>query len=171
MIQIARKLAALTLLTSLALGSVAAAQEAQVGFGTVSADPDDPVEVTAEQLNVSETDGSAIFTGDVVIVQGEMRLSAPRVQINYDDVTGDVSTMEATGGVTLVSGDDAAEAQRADYDVNDGFIVMTGSVLLTQGRNALTADRMDVNLEDNTAVMRGRVKTVLVRSQSTDDSE
>lgn len=143
------------------------AQQATVGFGTVSADPDAPVEVTAEQLNVSEEAGTALFTGNVVVGQGEMRLFAPRVQLFYDDVTGDVSKMEATGGVTLVSGEEAAEADRADYNVGDGFIVMTGNVLLSQGRNALTSERMDVNLNDNTAVMSGRVKTILYQSDQT----
>ncbi|MCH2163675.1 MAG: LptA/OstA family protein [Marinovum sp.] len=157
-------LLSLLLTCGLAAGSIA--QETQVGFGTVNANPDDPVEVTAQRLNVSEADGAAIFSGDVIIVQGQMRLTAPRVKVKYDDATGDVSSMEATGGVTLVSGDEAAEASRADYDVADGMIVMTGNVLLTQGRSALTSDRMDVDLNDNTAVMRGSVKTVLHRNQS-----
>ena len=146
--------------------SAAAAQETNVGFGTVSADPDAPVEVTAESLDVSQADGTAIFKGDVVVVQGEMRLNAPSVRVIYDDATGDVSRMEARGGVVLVSGEEAAEAKNADYNVSTGIIVMTGDVLLTQGRSALTSDRMDVDLNDNTAKMIGRVKTVLYQGQS-----
>jgi lipopolysaccharide export system protein LptA len=69
--------------------------------------------------------------------------------------------MEATRGVTLVSGSEAAEAQRADYDIEAGQVVMTGNVLLTQGPSALTAERMVVNLSDGTAQLTGRVRTVL----------
>lgn len=59
-----------------------------------------------------------------------------------------------------MSGPDAAEAERADYDIVSGTIVMTTNVLLTQGQNALTADKMTVNLRDGTAQMNGRVKTI-----------
>jgi lipopolysaccharide export system protein LptA len=61
----------------------------------------------------------------------------------------------------LVSGPDAAEAERADYNIDDGTIVMTGSVLLDQGPNALSADRMNIRLDDGTAQMSGRVKTII----------
>ena len=74
------------------------------------------------------------------------------------------SVLEATGGVTLVNGDEAAEAERADYNIQSGTVVMSGNVLVTQGRNALTADEMTVNLESGTAQMSGRVKTVLQQS-------
>lgn len=142
------------------------AQEANVGFGTVSADPDAPVEVTAETLNVSQDDGTAIFTGNVVVGQGGMRLNAPKVTVIYSETGGSVSRMEATGGVTLVSDQEAAEAERADYNVETGIIVMTGNVLLTQGQNALTSDRMEVDIRDNTARMTGRVKTVLYQGEA-----
>lgn len=137
------------------------AQGASVAFGAMRQDTDAPVEVTAEQLSVDQESGTAIFTGDVVVGQGEMRLSAPRVLVVYRDGNSGIERLEATGGVTLVSGPDAAESSRADYDIDRGTIVMTGDVLLTQARSTLTADRMTVNLDDGTAQMNGRVRTVL----------
>ena len=61
----------------------------------------------------------------------------------------------------LVSGPDAAEADRADYSIDTGVIVMTGNVLLTQGANALSSNNMTVNLTTGTAQMNGRVRTIL----------
>jgi lipopolysaccharide export system protein LptA len=55
----------------------------------------------------------------------------------------------------------AAEALRADYDIDSGTIVMTGDVLLTQGPSALTAQKMTVDLKNGSAHMSGRVKTIL----------
>lgn len=149
--------------------AVVVAQEANVGFGTVQADPNAPVEVTADQLTVSQTDGAAVFEGNVVVDQGPMRLTAPQVRVLYAEETGEVSRMEATGGVTLISGEEAAEAARADYEVASGIIVMSGDVLLTQGRNALTSDRMEVDLSDNTARMTGRVQTVFFQGDAPAD--
>ncbi len=138
-----------------------AAQGAQIAFGDVEQDPSQPVEVTAETLSVDQDDGTAIFTGDVLIVQGEMRLSAPRVEVFYDQAGSRIQRLKASGGVTLVSGEDSAEAATADYAVESGTIFMQGDVLLVQGQSAITADRMTVDTRDGTARMEGRVRTVL----------
>lgn len=143
------------------LTSAAWAQGTSVAFGTLQQDPDAPVEVTSDALTVDQETGKAVFTGNVVVGQGEMRLSAPRVQVVYNETNTGIESVTATGGVTLISGPDAAEAQRADYDIDGGTILMTGDVLLTQGLSALTSNRMTVDLRDGTARMTGQVKTVL----------
>ncbi|MGH1411972.1 MAG: lipopolysaccharide transport periplasmic protein LptA [Pelagimonas sp.] len=136
------------------------AQGAQVSFGG-NQDTNAPVEVTADSLSVNQKDGTALYTGNVVIAQGEMRLAAPRVLVVYSQTAQKIQRMEATGGVTMVSGSEAAEAQRADYSLEKGVVVMSGDVLLTQGASALTSQKMTVNLESGTAQLSGRVKTVL----------
>ncbi len=140
--------------------TLATAEGMQVGFGAIKADPTLPVEVTSDSLDVDQTTGSAEFLGNVVVGQGDMRLSAPRLVVIYKE-GGGIERLEATGGVLLVSGEDAAEADRADYTIDDGIVVMTGNVLLTQGQNALTSQRMTINLVTGTAQMVGRVKTIL----------
>lgn len=143
------------------LGGMAQAQGTQVAFGGAAQDSDLPVEVTAQNLDVNQKDGTAVFTGNVVVGQGQMRLSAPRVLVVYlADGTG-IARLQATGGVTLVSGQDAAEAARADYDVQSGRIDMAGNVLLVQGSTSLTADKMVVDTVAGTARMTGQVKTIL----------
>lgn len=141
------------------------AQSANLAFGALRQDTSLPVEVTADSLAVSQQDGTATFTGNVVIGQGEMRLAAPRVLVVYAEATegstARIARLEATGGVTLVSGQDAAEAASADYDIDSGLVVMEGNVLLTQGASALTSDRMTVDLKTGTAQMDGRVKTII----------
>lgn len=138
-----------------------AAAQTSVAFGSNAANQDAPVEVSADSLSVNQENGTAVFTGNVVIGQGTLRLAAPRVLVVYRSDSQQISRLEATGGVTLVDGDDAAEAQTANYNLDNRTIEMQGSVLLTQGPSAITSDRMVVNLNSNTAQMTGRVKTVL----------
>ncbi|WP_299152800.1 lipopolysaccharide transport periplasmic protein LptA [uncultured Tateyamaria sp.] len=137
------------------------AQGTQVAFGTIQQDTSAPVEVTADELNVNQDTGAALFTGNVVIGQGEMRLSAPRVLVIYLEDRAGIERLEATGGVTVVSGPDAAEAQRADYSIDTGVIVMTGDVLMTQGQSAISGDKATIQLDDGTARVQGRVKSIL----------
>ncbi|NOC45985.1 LptA/OstA family protein [Ruegeria sp. HKCCD6119] len=139
----------------------ATAQEAQVAFGSANADPSLPVEVTSETLNVNQEDGSAEFLGNVVVIQGEMRLTAERVLVIYNEERSAIERMEATENVVLVSPPDAAEGDWAEYTIDSGVIVMKGNVLLTQGPSIISGDQMNANLTTGTATMTGRVKTIL----------
>jgi lipopolysaccharide export system protein LptA len=144
----------------------ALAQGTAVPFGGLEHDASLPVEVSADRLEVDQKDGSAVFSGSVVVGQGTMRLSAERVRVEYaasggGDATGRIQRMHATGDVVLVNGAEAAEAQEAVYTIDSARIVMTGGVILTQGRNALSGDRFVVNLNDGSGVMEGRVRTIL----------
>ena len=135
---------------------------AQTTFGGMQADTSAPVEVSADNLTVDQADGSALFTGNVVIGQGEMRLSADEVTVEYaSDGQERIRSLTAVGNVTLTSGEDAAEAGQAVYDVDAGSVVLTGDVLLTQGRNVLSGDRVTVDLASGSAQVQGRVRSVL----------
>lgn len=147
------------------LGTLATAQGTEIAFGEAQPDPSLPVEVTADSLRVDQTEGTAIFTGDVLVGQGEMRLSADEVEVRYimedGNSTGEVAQVLATGNVTFVNGPEAAEGDVADYDVPNGTMLLTGNVILTQGKNVLSGEKLVVNMEDGTGVMEGRVKSIL----------
>ncbi|MGR3616909.1 MAG: lipopolysaccharide transport periplasmic protein LptA [Paracoccaceae bacterium] len=145
----------------LVLATLLAAQGTQVAFGNVKADPSLPVEVTADNLDVNQETGAAEFTGTVLVNQGEMKLSANRVLVIYNQEASGIDSLEATGDVLLVSGPDVAEAEKAEYTIESGTIVMTGNVLLSQGPNTITSEKMTVHLTNGTAQMSGRVKTIL----------
>ncbi len=163
MLFLPRALLVAVLLLSMPVSSNA--QGAQVAFGGLKQDTSLPVEITSDQLQVNQADGTAVFTGNVVIGQGEMRLTADRVRVEYTtenrDSTGRISRLLANGNVLLVNGAEAAEADAAVYTIDDGMVVMTGNVLLTQGQNALSSERMDIDLKTGTAIMKGRVKSIL----------
>lgn len=146
------------LLASLAAG-MAYAQER--GFGNPQ-DVKQPVEVTADNLSVDQATGKAVFSGNVLVGQGTMRLAADTVAVQYDSADARrITGLVATGHVTLAAGNDAAEAAQADYDVASGNVVLTGNVLLTQGQNVMAGERVVVNLATGTANVSGRVRSVL----------
>ena len=137
-------------------------QAATIAFGGLRADTSLPVEATADQLSVNQADGTAVFSGNVVIVQGEMRLSAAEVRIEYaDGNTSKIERLHASGGVILVNGKDAAESAEAIYTIASGEVVLTGNVLLTQSGGTLEGDKLIVDLNTGKGRMDGRVRTVL----------
>ena len=166
--------AAWTLACALALGPAAAAAQG-APFGGLAEAGGGPVEVTAEALSIDRATGVAVFEGGVVVGQGTgegaLRLAAERVEVEYGEDRR-IARLTATGGVTVTSGGDAAEARQAVYAVEAGEIVMTGDVLLTQSGAqsgaqgaaqgaALSADRLRVDLASGRAELEGRVRTVL----------
>ncbi len=157
-----RGLRAALLACILALAPLAgAAQGTSVSFGAQDHNPDAPVEISAESLSINRDDNTAVYSGDVLIQQDSMRLAAPQVLVIFTPDNSAIDRMEATGGVTLVSGEDAAEADRAIYRVETGVIEMAGAVLLSQGPNALAAEDMRIDLDGGNAALSGRVRTVL----------
>ncbi|WP_238112528.1 lipopolysaccharide transport periplasmic protein LptA [Yoonia sp. I 8.24] len=154
-----RKFAILsTFLLSLA-GPVLA--QTNIDLGGMTVDTSAAIEVTADSLAVDQENGTAQFTGNVIIGQGDLRLSAAAVEVVYGTENSEIAQLIATGGVTFVTAAEAAEAQSAEYDITTGLLTLTGDVLLTQGASAISAQSMIVNVETGTASMEGRVRTVL----------
>lgn len=140
----------------------ALAQGTQVAFGGLQHDSTLPVEITSDQLSVDQASGKAVFAGDVLIGQGSLRLSAQRVEVIYAaQDTSDISKLIASGGVTLVNGTEAIEAQRAEYNLKTSSVALSGAVVLTQGASALSGERMTIDLKNGTGQIEGRVKTIL----------
>jgi lipopolysaccharide export system protein LptA len=151
------------MILALALGLTAVsarAQQANIAFGGMKQDTSLPVSLDADTLAINNADGSAVFTGNVIVAQGEMRLTATEVRVEYIPDGGGIKTLYATGGVTLKNAADAAEAREAIYTIESGDVVMTGDVLLTQGPNAISGQKLVINLKAGTGVMEGRVQTV-----------
>lgn len=142
------------------LAGPAIAQQADIRFGGLTQDTTLPVEVDADSLAVDQAAGTAVFTGNVLVRQGDMRMTAAQVRVEYNAAGTGIDRLHATGGVTLVSPQDAAEAQEAVYTIDTGNVVMSGNVLLTQGNAAISGESLTVNLKDGTGTMTGGVKTI-----------
>ena len=150
----------LTVLLSTCLLAFTASAQTSLSVGGFITDSDAPVEMTADKLTVSQSDGSAQFEGNVIIAQGVIRLAASLVTVTYLEAGG-IDRLNASGGVTLVTQTESAKAETAEYDLTNRQLMMRGEVVLIQGRNAISADSMNIDLASGAAVMEGRVRTVL----------
>lgn len=150
----------LTVLLSTCLLAFTASAQTSLSLGGFTTDPDAPVEMTADKLTVSQSDGSAQFEGNVIIAQGVIRLAASLVTVTYLEAGG-IDRLNASGGVTLVTQTESAKAETAEYDLTNRQLMMRGEVVLIQGQNAISADSMNIDLASGAAVMEGRVRTVL----------
>jgi len=139
-----RRVAAVLLL---GLGASAAFAQPTPMFGGFLAQTADPIEITADTLQLTERDGRDVFeyTGNVVARRCEITIrAASLIAIQSAGMTFD--RIEATGDVTVNAGAQSATANNAIIDMVGHTIVMTGNVSLTDGGNRMSGQRFTVDL-------------------------
>lgn len=155
----------MVMVTSLALAGAALAQGAQIRLGQSLNLSERELEVTAEMLEVDQTSGASMFSGNVLVLQGEMRIAAERLRIEYSPATeGErqrIDRLVAEGGVTMVTPAEAVEGQSAVYSLSDQTLEMQGDVVLVQGANVLSGQRLRVDLRNGTGQISGQVRTII----------
>ena len=110
-----------------------------------------PIEITADTLEVRQTENLAIFRGDVDAIQGDLLLKADMLVVHYRDNMErpdqpGISQIDAEGNVFVSSPNETAQGARGVYDVDNQMIWLTGQVILTQGDNIIQGDRLELNL-------------------------
>ena len=129
-------------------------------LGGFDPNADAPVELTADKLTISETDGSARFEGNVIVGQGDIRISAELVIVTYSE-TGEIDKLSASGGVTVATTDESAESEFAEYSLKNRTLVMSGDVVFSQGKILMSAKSLQIDLNTGAAIIEGQVKTIL----------
>ncbi len=116
-------------------------------------DSSQPIEVTSDTLDVAQSDQTAIFSGNVVAIQGELRLGSDNLRVYYrggaerSSQQGAISKLDAIGAVAVSSPRETATSEWAVYDVDSGQITMGGNVVLTRGENILRGEQLVIDLE------------------------
>jgi lipopolysaccharide export system protein LptA len=169
----------LTLLIGVAVAGSAAAQgRTQKDTGTPNAmqgfskNKGQPVHIEAERLEVHDKDKTAIFTGKVVVTQGDTTMRCKTLTVYYvgspakdakdtkeaaPKPTATVNTsgeqkikkLEASGDVVVNQNDQVATGDKALFDMDTNTVTMTGGssgVVLTQGQNVLRGTKLVVDM-------------------------
>ena len=123
----------------------------------------EPIEITADSLEVKQSENLAIFRGDVDAVQGDMLLRADKLFVHYrrdNDISEDpgITRIDAEGNVFISSPDETAQGAKAIYSVDDQKIWVSGEVILTQGDNIIEGDQLELDLKSGESrVLSGKM--------------
>ena len=152
-----RRLTKKTKILTLAIGLLATglpfgalAQSALTGG---SIDTNQPIEITADSLEVQQANQLAIFEGNVQVVQGDIRMRAAKLLVHYVDKNqsdneepANIRQIDALGNVFLSSPRETAQGDKGVYDVTNKQIDLQGNVVLTQGKNVLRGNKLTLDL-------------------------
>lgn len=145
-----------------------------LGIGSSKA----PIAIDADQLQVFDKEQRAVYTGNVVVVQGETTMKAAHMTVYYERANQDqqpvepgtanpggaaLRRVEAKGGVVITSKDQIAKGDNGILDRENDRMILTGNVSLSQGDNITRGERLFYNLTTGIATIEGgRVRSVLV---------
>lgn len=129
-----------------------------------------PIDITAQKLEVNQTSSKATFSGNVVVTQQGLVLTAPVVTADYatqGDGSG-IQTVTASGGVTITRNGaggitEKATGTTAVYNPEAGTLVLSGAVTLVRGPSELAGDRLVYNLTTGNAVVTNSAGPVKAR--------
>jgi len=146
---------------ALAFGSIAGAQNI-AGFNS-----NQPVNFDADRIEVQDRQNRVVLSGDVVIRQGDLQLTAQRTTVSYTDVgTLTIQRVDATGGVVVTRGNERASGASGVYDFNRRVIVLAGGVALRRGGDTLNGGRLTIDLNTGLSSVDGSAAGGSAASQS-----
>ena len=141
---------------AIVLGLAQPANGQGAGSALKGHDTNAPVDVAADRIEVQDRADRAIFSGNVDVRQGNLRLNSERLTVAYAREGGiEIQRLEASGGVTMRSPSETARSQYAIYDLDQRLVTMIGGVTLTRGDSNLRGGRLVINLDTGRAVMDG----------------
>ncbi len=119
----------------------------------------DPVKIEANALEVRDRDKTAVFTGNVIVQQGDTQMRCKELTVHYEEgampaqpanaqavAPQQIRRLVANGGVIITTKDQRATGNIGVYDARANTMTLIGNVVLLQGPNLMRGDRLVVDL-------------------------
>lgn len=139
-------------------------------LGGLGGDSKEPIKIDADKLDVLDKENKAVFTGNVVAVQGETTVRCSVMTVLYEGRGGQggaaagrtgqapaagaapgqandssIKRILCKGPVTVVSKTQAATSDNAEFDRANNVVIMTGNVALNDGPNITRGEKLTYN--------------------------
>lgn len=138
--------------------------------GDFKTDPNAPVDVTAERLDIDDPAKQAVFTGDVRALQGGFQLLAAELTASYTGAAGlgaqapgqkadshaaaKLTRIKAKKNVQIASKEgQKATGDWADYDTKANTVTLGGDVIMTQGKNVVRGTKLVIDMTTGESVI------------------
>ena len=132
---------------------------------------DQPIDVTADSLEVIRDQRLTIFKGNVEAIQGDVRIRSPQLALYSAERAGaapaagaqgaalgagnfgDVERMVAAGPVYYITPTQQAKGDQAIYEKIPDTITMIGNVVVTQDKNVVAGDKLIIDQKTGHSTM------------------
>jgi lipopolysaccharide export system protein LptA len=145
----------------------------------------EPINIAADKLDYFDKQQKAVYTGNVVAIQGETRLNATALTILFDrkadaksgeakpeakpvagpgGANSQLRRMEGKGPIAITNKDQVGTGDALVFDKPENKFYLIGNVALSQGENVTRGDKLVYDLNTGQAVVssKGRVHSLIV---------
>lgn len=155
----------------------------------------EPISIDADRLDVYDKEGRAVFTGNVVAVQGETNMRCSEMNVFYEskrDKKGEpapaggsspspaspgglaqdsaIKKILCKGPVVIKTKTQTATGDRAEFDRVINKVFLIGNATLSDGPNVTRGERVAYDLNTQIAnIEGGRVRALIVPGSTSDD--
>ena len=143
------------------------------GFGSSSKEP---IRIDSNRLEVFDKENRAVYSGDVVVVQGQTTVRSSQMVVHYiTNKTGggnstpgagqnSIRKIDFEGPVSVSSGTQAATGKFMPYDAQAETVTLTGNVIISDCDNVQRGERAVYDVKTGRATVdagaKGRVQGV-----------
>ncbi len=172
---------ALLLLVSAPL-ALAAAAPPESGTLLPSGNSKDPVSIEADKLVYSDKDGKAVYSGNVIVIQGDTKMVCTVMTLYLDRAAApsgaptptptptanasgppannsQLRHMDCKGPVSLFSKTQTGTGDAAEYDKPENKFWLIGNVTLSNGGNVTKGDKLTYDLTTGRATVEMSAKS------------
>jgi lipopolysaccharide export system protein LptA len=142
----------------------------------------EPISIDADKLVYYDKERKAIYTGNVVVIQGDTKMTCAAMTVFLDRApaqgakqptdgqsapTSDsgVKHLDATGPVTVISKTQVATGDSGSYDKVEDKVWLIGHVTLSDGQNVTKGDKLTYDLKTGQATVDTSAKSGRVHGQ------
>ena len=142
----------------------------------------EPISIDADKLVYYDKEHRAIYTGNVVVIQGDTKMTCTAMTVLLDRApaqgakqttdsqsgpTADsgVKHLDAAGPVTVISKTQVATGDSGSYDKAEDKVWLIGHVTLSDGQNVTKGDKLTYDLKSGQATVDTSAKSGRVHGQ------
>lgn len=114
-----------------------------------------PTVIKSDSLDADLFKRTAIFRGNVVVVDAAFRMTAMQMDVSFNDQANGVDKIVARGKVRIEQADKVALADEATYFVADARIELIGSPRAFSGKNELSGEKITFFRNENKLLVSG----------------
>ena len=132
---------------------------------------DQPIEISSDKLDVFQDEHKAIFSGNVIAIQGTTNMRSLKMTVYYrqddskktakpaaaksdDSAAQGISRIDAEGNVVFTTPTETARGDLAVYNADTDTIDLTGNnVTLTRDQNVLKGNHLIYNMATDRSVL------------------
>ena len=122
-------------------------------------DANAPINISADKFVADNSAKTGTWTGNVVVIQSDMRMRANSVRLNVTGKESKPDKIFASGAVVVDSPNSGTvTGDNGIYDVVSRTVTMSGKVVLTKQKDVMRGSQLTVNLVTGVATLGGGAK-------------